>query len=193
MLNELRENHGTIIRTEEAMTPIEDGGPPSRTLRLQHSSSSLNRKRPASPVSLADINPRFKIGSLKKRIMHSDVYGTNNDEYPHTPTMQSDLQPSSPTARGSSSPTFSLEERRAPSYASPHTQGAIDDDVAMDDAFPNIDATNEDGMLSPDHAMSLPSPTLSPVTGAVDHSHVEYFGSPTHALVNRSPTPLDDD
>ena len=191
MLNELRENRGTITRTEEAMTPIEEGVPTSRTIRLHHS-SSLNRKRPASPVSLADIYPRSKIGSAKKRIMHSDVYGTNNDEYPHTPTMQSDQQASSPSARGSSSPTFSLEERRAPSYASPHTQGAVDDDLVMDDAFPNIDATNEDGMLSPDHAMSLPSPTLSPVTGGVNPSHAEYF-SPTHALVNRSPTPLEDD
>ena len=74
--------------------------------------------------------------------------------------MQSDQQVASPSPRGSS-PTFSLEERRAPSYASPHTQSAVDD-VSMDDAFPNIDATNEDGMLSPDHAMSLPSPTLIP-------------------------------
>jgi F-box and WD-40 domain protein CDC4 len=193
MLNELRENRGTITRTKEAMTPIEEDGPTSRTIRLQDSSSSLNRKRPASPVSLADINPHSRISSTKKRIMYSDVYGTMSDEYPHTPTMQSDQQSSSLSARGSSSPTFSLEERRAPSYASPHTQGAVDDDIAMDDVFPNIDATNEDGMLSPDHAMSLPSPTLSPVTGAVNPSHADFFGSPTHALVNRSPTPIEDD
>lgn len=92
-----------------------------------------------------------------------------------------------------SSPTFSLPDRGAPSYASPHTQGPADD-VAMEDAFPNIDATNEDGMLSPDHAMSLPSPTLSPITGAVNPPNDEYFSSPpTHALVHRSPTPLEDD
>jgi F-box and WD-40 domain protein CDC4 len=189
MLNELRENQGTIIRREEAMSPVEEVGNNPRTIRLQHSSSSLNRKRPASPVSLADVNPRStRVGSLKRRIMHSDVYGMN-DEYPHTPTMQSDQQVTSSSQRGSSA-TFSLDELRAPSYASPHTQGAVED-ITMDDAFPNIDATNEDGMLSPDHAMSLPSPTLSPVTSALN---AEYFdSSPTHALVNRSPTPLEED
>jgi F-box and WD-40 domain protein CDC4 len=186
VLNELRENQGTITRTEEAMTPIEESR--SRTIQLQHSSSSLNRKRPASPVSLADVNPRSRYGSLKKRVTHSDVYG-GNDEYPQTPTIQSDQQGAS-SPRGSS-PTFSLEERAVPSYASPHTLGHIDDEP-MDDTFPAIDATNEDGMLSPDHAMSLPSPTLSPITGAANHPH-EYFGSPTHALIHRSPTPLEDD
>lgn len=189
MLNDLRENQGTITRTEEVLTPIEEGTNP-RVIRLQPSTSSLNRKRPASPVSLADINPRSRIGSIKKRIMHSDVYATN-DEYPQTPTLQSDQEVASPSPRGSS-PAFSLEERGAPSYASPHTQSAVDD-VAMDDAFPNIDATNEDGMLSPDHAMSLPSPTLSPVTGTINPSHDEYFDSPNNALANRTPTPLEDD
>jgi F-box and WD-40 domain protein CDC4 len=187
MLNELRENNGTITRTEEIVTPIEDAR--SRSIRLQHSSSSANRKRPASPVSLADINPRSRQGSLKKRIMHSDVYGTNED-YPHTPTLQSDNPVRSPSVRASS-PTLSIEERVPASYASPrlHTR----EDVNMDDAFPSVDATNEDGMLSPDHAMSLPSPTLSPITGSAHPSHEEYFTSQTHALVHRSPTPLEDD
>jgi len=170
------------------MTPVDEAQ--SRAIQLQHSSSSANRKRPASPVSLADINPRSKYGSIKKRIMHSDVYGTN-DDYPQTPAMQSNPQALSPSARGSS-PAFSIEEPGAPSYASPHTQSAVDE-IVMEDAFPSLDATNEDGMLSPDHAMSLPSPTLSPVTGGTHASHQEYFGSPTHALVHRSPTPLDDE
>jgi F-box and WD-40 domain protein CDC4 len=168
------------------MTPEEEEGR-SRTIQLH--SSSLNRKRPASPVSLADVHLRSKFGSLKKRIMHSDVYGA--DDYPQTPTMQSDNQDVTLSA-GGTSPSYSLTELGAPSYASPHTQG-LADDVAMEDAFPNMDATNEDGMLSPDHAMSLPSPTLSPVTGAGNPSHGEYFASPTHAMVHRSPTPLKDD
>jgi F-box and WD-40 domain protein CDC4 len=162
------------------MTPLEDTR--SRSMHLQR--SSANRKRPASPVSLADVGPRSKYGSLKKRIMHSDVYGSM-DDYP--PTIQTDPH-ISPSARATS-PSFS--EERGPSYASPHTQGI--EDTLMDEAFPTLDATNEDGMLSPDHAMSLPSPTLSPVTGTVNPSHEEYFGSPTHALVNRSPTPIEDD
>ena len=140
-------------------------------------------------MSLADINPRTRHGSLKKRVMHSDVYGTN-DEYPHTPTLQSDTQGESPSVRASS-PTLSIDEPVPTSYASPRTQHQ--DDVPMDESFPNIDATNEDGMLSPDHAMSLPSPTLSPVTGAAHPVHDEYFPSSTHALVHRSPTPLEDD
>ena len=187
MLNELRENNGTITRTEEILTPMEDSR--TRAIQLQHSSSSMNRKRPASPVSLADINPRSRNGSLKKRIMHSDVYGSN-DEYPHTPTLQSDNPDKSPSVRASS-PALSLEERVTASYASPRTHPR--EDVDMDDAFPAVDATNEDGMLSPDHAMSLPSPTLSPVTGAAHPSHEEYFTSQTHALIHRSPTPLEDD
>jgi F-box and WD-40 domain protein CDC4 len=70
------------------------------------------------------------------------------------------------------------------------------EDSAMDDMFPTVDTTNEDGMLSPDHAMSLPSPTLSPITGAINPAHEEFFNdsSPVqHALVHRSPTPLEDD
>lgn len=184
MLSDLRENQGTITRTQETMTPIEESRP--RPIHRHRSSPSLNRKRPASPVSLADINPRSRFTSVKKRVLHSDVYGTN-DDYPQTPTVQSDHQPPSPLR--ASSPTLSLDQG-APSYASPHTQGNIDD-VDLGDAY--IDATNEDGMLSPDHAMSLPSPTLSPVTGGINPSHEEYFDAPSHILVHRSPTPLEDD
>lgn len=180
-MNELRENNGIISKTEETetLTPIDE----NRSRPLQPRSSSGSRKRPASPVSLADINPRSKFGSLKKRVMPSDVYG-NNDEYPHTPAMHSEHHSASPS--GASSPAYDVEDRAAPSYASPHTQGQVDD-VAMDD-FPALDATNEDGMLSPDHAMSLPSPTLSPVTAA---NHHEYFSST--ALVHHSPTPQVED
>src|SRR5579871_407443 len=140
-LNELRENNGTITRTEETFTPVEDVR--TRALQSQHSSST-NRKRPASPVSLADINLRSRQGSLKKRVMHSDVYGTN-DEYPQTPTLQSEHHDASPSERASS-PTLSIEGRVPASYASPLNLAL--DDAIMDDSFPAIDATNEDGMLS---------------------------------------------
>jgi len=126
--------------------------------------------------------------------MSVDVYGTA-DEYPHTPTIQSDQQDVPLSARASS-PSITLEERRSASYASPHTQGGPPESVTMDDVFLGMEATNEDGMLSPDHAMSLPSPTLSPVTGAVNPSHEEFFvDSPSarHAMVHRSPTPLEDE
>ena len=108
------------------MTPLEDTR--SRSIHLQR--SSANRKRPASPVSLADVGPRSKYGSLKKRIMHSDVYGSM-DDYP--PTIQTDPHVS-PSARATS-PSFS--EERGPSYASPHTQGI--GDTLMDEVFPTLD------------------------------------------------------
>ena len=65
LLDELRENNGTISRTEEIISPTDEG-----LNRLEPlSSSSLIRQR---PDTLPDINPRSN-----KRVLH---------EYPQTPT-----------------------------------------------------------------------------------------------------------
>src|SRR5271169_2374296 len=179
-MDDLQKNGGTIT-TREELEYRGDRRPPALQLGL---SSSLNRKRPASPVSLADLDSGSRRGSFKRRVLRSDVFAPDvTDEYPQTPTVPDETQDGSLSR--ASTPASEVAERGAPAYASPHVQGLAD--LIMDGSFPNVEATNEDGMLSPDHAMSLPSPTLSPAIGFTNSAQ-EYFGSPTHVL-NRSPTP----
>src|SRR5947207_590686 len=153
-MEDLQRNRGTVTTREESEYSRGDRRP--RPLQLNHS-SSLSRKRPASPVSLADVDSHSRRGSFKRRVLRPDYFPTATlDEFLHTPTVHSDTQ-NGPLSRGST-PSSPPEDRGVPPYASSHMPGL--EDFIIEDTFPNVDATNEDGMLSPDHAMSLPSPTL---------------------------------
>src|SRR5271169_4644233 len=125
-MDDLQKNGGTIT-TREELEYRGDRRPPALQLGL---SSSLNRKRPASPVSLADVDSGSRRGSFKRRVLRSDVFGPDvTDEYPQTPTFPDETQAGSISR--ASTPSSAVAECGPPSYTSPHPQGVSD--LIMDD------------------------------------------------------------